>query len=831
MIADAIISGSIEQALYRDADGLWVVGVPDERPRPAAPRDVMTFRGIAREVCNASADGLPISFETLLERLRHEVAFARALRGVLIGMDPDFSERLRRSGIDSADAILAAHPGLEAAVGLRLHVPTNGQEWDPGQGLEFAAAMGAARVASVYSPLADEAVSRVFDALEQVIEDQLGKGVEAHHARAGLIQSGLVSRVCTLVSRADGAALRDLTFHRSDFPGLAGIDPNGKVTLALVRHLSVASIEVQRTAAGADEQEAGHSRAMSLADAVIQARDGWARRRQKGTTQHQFDITAIQREIDWIANCIQRDQLARAEYALLQLILEQADRSKPSDLAKTLTSIADQARRARYFDFCLELLDLVDLLEARDAAAANVRGEVLKAMGRYDEALATFFATMERFPANEVAPTAYAETLRELGRHDEALATYRAAMKRFPNNVVTPNAYAGALRELGRYDEALKTFRATMKRFPDDVVSHTAYAETLRELRRHDEALEMFRATAERFPTDEVAPTAHAEALRELGRYDEALTMFRGIMKRFPNNMVAPNAYAETLRDLGRHDEALARFRATMEKFPTDVVAPTAYAQTLRELGRHDEALAAFRATLDRFPNNEVAPTAYAETLRELGRHDEALATFRATMERHPGNSRIRTAYANFLVSLGRPAEGEALLKETARHPHTRNEWVAAHVLAMSLLRRGDFESALAILKDGREAPFADVAPYFRSSYALALVTQHRAGEALREFETLRKDRLPVDVSIPMLEAHAFGELGDYQAATDLLGKIDKCRLSTDQKALSDLLVRKYVLRNVNSIELEAVNDNILKMEVSVSLAATREILLWKRAA
>ena len=61
---------------------------------------------------------------------------------------------------------------------------------------------------------------------------------------------------------------------------------------------------------------------------------------------------------------------------------------------------------------------------------------------------------MDRFPHDEVARNARAETLRDLGRYEEALAAFEATMERFPHNEVARNACGHLLAQLGRFSEA-----------------------------------------------------------------------------------------------------------------------------------------------------------------------------------------------------------------------------------------------------------------------------------------------------------------------------------------------------------------------------------------
>jgi predicted Zn-dependent protease len=888
MIEAALVSGSLRKALYRDVQGLWVLSEEALDPTPAGMNDLAAFRHLARELSYGDEAGLPISLDGLRTRLEEEITFVTGVDGLLVGMDPDFSDPIRSSAIRAADGALASSADLRKRIRSRVLVPTNSEDWEPLSALRLAEANGAEAASEAYRPLAEGLVDKIVNALNAAVQNVVGSGVDAARAREGILRSGLLAELCEL-SR-DRPALLALPFQKDTFLDARAADPGGKIITLLVKQLAdsipaASRLVVVEGRSQPDLNSVKPELMDPLASAAMRAAEMRAHRRRRGYPLQSHDLNAIQREISWIDERLERGEVARAEGALLRLIEDQASRSEPRHIVKTLTAVADRARRLKQHDFALKLLDAADFLDARDSAAMCVRGELLRELGRTDEALEMFRETMERFPHavvapnayaetlrelgrtdealavlretmerfphDEVAPTAYAGTLREVGRTDEALAVFRNTMERFPHNAVTPNAYAetlrelgradealavlgetmerfaqdevtpnayaGTLREVGRIDEALAVFRDTMERFPQNAVAPNAYAETLRDVGRTDEALAVFHETMERFPYDEVAPNAYAETLRELGRTDEALAVFRETMERFPHNHVAPNAYAETLRELGRTDEALAVFRETMERFPHNVVTRNAYAETLRELGRTDEALAVFREAIELFPHDEVAPTAYAETLREVGRTDEALTVFRETMERFPDSSVVRTARADLLIAVGDFSAGEKLLASAAKRLQRRDDWISLHVLAMGHLRRGEAHVATELLLRGRECPFADVVPYFRTALAVAYIMNREAKRAVAELEIDHHGSpSPRQITNLLVRAHALGECGEADITTAEITRLKNERALTEkQLKLAEILLFKFTPARALSVK-EVANDNIFRLEIDL---------------
>jgi predicted Zn-dependent protease len=202
---------------------------------------------------------------------------------------------------------------------------------------------------------------------------------------------------------------------------------------------------------------------------------------------------------------------------------------------------------------------------------------------------------------------------------------------------------------------------------------------------------------------------------------------------------------------------------------------------------------------MGRFPHNEVAPTARAETLRDLGRYEEALAAFEETMRRFPHNEVARNARAHLLGNFRRLGDVETLLVPAAREARTRNDWIAAHILAMARLRAGRIDEALVELERGVNlCVFRDVRLYFQVAQPLALMANQRAAEAAREWEALGRNRIvfPEErAKIVLFEAHALAEAGDPQRAQELVGSaeiIDFAALR--QKRLAAALTERYGL-------------------------------------
>ena len=557
-VGEAFVSGSLGQAIFAADGAFCVIDAPEGEPREALPNEVQWFRHAAREVAPAHPQGLPVSIEMVRSRLREEIRFFNGLDGLLVGMDRDISDALRRRAIARAEQTISTDDGLARRVRARFLIPANTQEWDPAGALILALALGAKTASACYRPLATGIIDRLSDDVASVVLEKHGGGLDATRVRDAVLRSGLLAELASIEARADRRSLSMLFFQRNDFSKLRAADPSGQILTAIVRRaerrIGDTPVQASDTAASSKGGGSYENDAMETDDPIVaaveRAIDTYEARRRRSVEGSAGDLPGIQREIAWIGSRLKSGEAIRAEQAFIKLIDRQGQRSRPEDILKTLTSVADMARAARLFDLTWRILAAAELLGVQDAAAMNVRAETLRELGRHDEALAALEETMRRFPQNEVAPTARAETLRELGRHDEALAAFEETMRRFPQDQVAPTARAETLRELGRHDEALAAFEEAMRRFPHNEVAPIAYAHFLAELGRLDEAEALLIPRAARLRTrdDWIAKHILAMARLRAGRAKEALSEFeQGIqLCKFPEM----RRYFETAKTL-----------------------------------------------------------------------------------------------------------------------------------------------------------------------------------------------------------------------------------------------------------------------------------------
>lgn len=152
----------------------------------------------------------------------------------------------------------------------------------------------------------------------------------------------------------------------------------------------------------------------------------------------------------------------------------------------------------------------------------NTLGNVMKARGRTEAALACYQQALAIAPDYADAHFNAGNLLQLLGRLEPALASYARALEAQPDDVQSRNNRAAVLQQLGRWDEALDNLDAALALAPGYAEAHNNRGNVLARLRRHAEALASFeRALACRSHYAD-AYVNRAKLLKDTGRLDAA---------------------------------------------------------------------------------------------------------------------------------------------------------------------------------------------------------------------------------------------------------------------------------------------------------------------
>ena len=123
---------------------------------------------------------------------------------------------------------------------------------------------------------------------------------------------------------------------------------------------------------------------------------------------------------------------------------------------------------------------------AADAAPGHItarvnRGNLLRALGRWEDALSSYDDALGIEPGNAEIFNNRGALLADMGRHEEALASYDTAIAIKPEFPGFIDNRAGLLRIMGRHEQVAQAYSRLLQLTPDDghALGHKLYADTL----------------------------------------------------------------------------------------------------------------------------------------------------------------------------------------------------------------------------------------------------------------------------------------------------------------------------------------------------------------
>ena len=100
------------------------------------------------------------------------------------------------------------------------------------------------------------------------------------------------------------------------------------------------------------------------------------------------------------------------------------------------------------------------------------RGDELQALGRLDDALASYQQAVGLQPGDFLAQLSCGNLLAKMGRHEAALSYFDNTLRLSPRNAAVYFNRAGSLRSMERFDEAISDYRTAIALRPDLAIAH-----------------------------------------------------------------------------------------------------------------------------------------------------------------------------------------------------------------------------------------------------------------------------------------------------------------------------------------------------------------------
>jgi len=268
--------------------------------------------------------------------------------------------------------------------------------------------------------------------------------------------------------------------------------------------------------------------------------------------------------------------------------------------------------------------------------------------------------------------------LEELGRAEEALAAYGASLAEADDYAPVRWRRGGLLLEAGRVDEARADYERALALEPDSVPACLGLARTLLALDRPAEARTLLEAVLARRPNQRFVHGLLARVHLALGDEERA-------------------EEEQRLEALARNSPPADRLTADVRKRATGVLASVQRANDLLEQDQPREALEALREVQEHAPDELAVLQALGQALIAAGEPRRALEVLLPGRQAYPGDDKLALFAGLAHEALGAPAAAVAEL-ERARNidPAFAPTWLALGRVQLVLGRVEASEQALA---------------------------------------------------------------------------------------------------------------------------------------
>lgn len=317
----------------------------------------------------------------------------------------------------------------------------------------------------------------------------------------------------------------------------------------------------------------------------------------------------------------------------------------------------------------------------------------LKAMQRFDEALAACDKAISRNANLADAYLSRGIALNALGRFDDAVAALKNAVHIAPNFSKAYFQLGLVFRSLGKLNEASEAFDAVARITPSSADAHFCLAAVLDNLGRWDESATAY-STAIRLKPDYAAAYCNLGAvLNKLSRYEEAVSASRAAIAIKPDFSGAYINLGNALLDMQKNEEALDAYKEAIRVQPDFAEAYSLLGLALNKSGRAEEAVVACTEAIRLKPDYAQGYFRLGFPLFDLDRLDDAITACDTAIRLEPEFSE---AHSNRAVALRRSGRLAESLISSERAIAINPDYPSAHFNeSLARLLMGDFAVGL----------------------------------------------------------------------------------------------------------------------------------------
>jgi tetratricopeptide (TPR) repeat protein len=253
----------------------------------------------------------------------------------------------------------------------------------------------------------------------------------------------------------------------------------------------------------------------------------------------------------------------------------------------------------------LESVCMVKIDTNAPSFASFNSGNANKNMGKWDQAIADYTATLQSNPNNTAALSSRGNAYIWKGDYDRAITDLSTALRLNPNNAIALNSRGWLYNHRGNYDQAIADFNAALR-------INQNYADALKN---------------------------RGNAYIWKGDYDRAITDCDTALRIDPNNASALNNRGNAYLSKREYDRAIVDFTAAIGIDPNFVDALKNRGNAYIWKGDYDRAITDCNTALRIDPNNASALNSRGWLYNQRGDYDRAIADCTAALRINPNFS------------------------------------------------------------------------------------------------------------------------------------------------------------------------------------------------
>ncbi len=574
---DAVISGRAGKALLLDGDSLKSFDVDD-------PSILVSRRQADLPYLFGETQDLRVientDIESVQQELKHDCDCNWALDLALISLDAELPDEIRKEAIEGLDELLADSRVVERLENI-LYARPLPEDADLTGALNlcgetrFSNALALLQRFQERQQLIRE-ISEAWDIIPTHLFGGYDQQAEFQHVavREGLFRA----LVIMLESQRKASSLREVSIH------LASARTNNRTSTFLLNAGLNDSIKKLRNYWQVLQHWASSFRqpsdAPEIEPEVEEGFDEEVSPRRRHGRRVGIDRVIVLKKVNEkkavIREAMQRRNFKYVHEMVDDLVSYHLNNSEHKHTAKSLCDLAIEAKELGIYPLQLELTERSVNLAPDDNWSWIQYGDALLNMQRLDDALKAY-QQAGAFGAGVMAKRGQAEVLKAEGRFEEALSTFNEIIAEYPEAIFAHNSRADLLMMLGNFNESLAAYNDILLRQPEDVVARNGRAEVLRAMGQLDEALTVYNDIIDGYPENIVARNNRDEVLAAKGQLYQTLVTLNDIIDEYPEDAVAEKGRVKVLKDMGRLDNTL--------------VAYNGLSSTLAVSGRYNEAL------------------------------------------------------------------------------------------------------------------------------------------------------------------------------------------------------------------------------------------------